>query len=75
MPNEPTELLRHDTVSEIAGILRVSDDTARKIFASEPGVLRIGSSKPARGRIRGHVTLRVPVDVFLRVHRRLQGIS
>ena len=64
------------TVPEIAERWKVSDDTVRRIFFDEPGVLKIGSpSRLAGGRkksLRRHwFLLRIPHSVFERVENRL----
>jgi hypothetical protein len=49
----------------------VSPDTIRAIFRNEPGVLKIGR---AAGRFRRtYVTLRIPEEVAMRVHRRMSA--
>lgn len=56
---------RHYSVQEIAALWQVSDDTVRRTFAKEPGVLAIG-----RGR---RALLRIPESVLSRVHRRMSN--
>ena len=67
MPEPCSE--KHYTVQEIAELWAVSTDTVRRIFAHEPGVMRIG--KPLTTRRRQYITIRVPASVFRRVHDRL----
>lgn len=59
---------RHYTVPELAAAWNVSDDTIRKLFRREPGVVSIRNPRPGR---RDYTTLRVPEDVAQRVYRRL----
>jgi hypothetical protein len=62
------------TVREIATRLNTSTDTVRRIFAEEPGVLKIGQPRRKVGREyrRRYFVLRIPLSVFLRVRDRLQ---
>lgn len=55
------------TVSEVAERLKVNEDTVRRIFMSEPGVIVI--YRPRKGR-RQYRTLRIPEPVFRRVMTR-----
>ncbi len=55
------------TVREVAERLKVNEETVRRLFKSEPGVIVI--SFPRRGR-RVYRTLRVPEAVFRRVVER-----
>jgi hypothetical protein len=62
------------TVADIGGKLRLSDDTVRRLFAHEEGVLRVGHPTLLKGRKyrRRYYSLRIPLSVFLRVRDRLQ---
>lgn len=60
---------RHLTVDEIAKAWHLSRDAVRRIFDREPGVL-VMENYPAYGK-RRYRTLRVPVSVAERVHRRM----
>jgi hypothetical protein len=67
-------LEKHYSVGEIAELWGISDNTARKLFADEPGVLSWGSEeKMGRYRSRGYRSIRVPESVMIRVHRRLRA--
>lgn len=66
----PRCAVQHYTVAEIASAWKLSEDTIRKLFRDEPGVLVIGNQKPRYGR-RRYVSLRIPEFVVERVHRRL----
>ena len=59
-------LEKHYSVSEIAILWNLSEDTIRSLFRDEPGVLKIGSS--FKRRKRGYVTLRVPESILQKVH-------
>jgi hypothetical protein len=63
----PTPLERHFTPKEIAEIWRIDENTVRRIFQDEPGVLRLGNLSK-RGK-RAYVTLRIPAAVLERVYR------
>ncbi len=61
---------RHYTVSEVAELWSLSDNTIRKVFRDEPGVLR--TQLPSlRARKRQNITLRIPESVVYRVHGRM----
>jgi DeoR/GlpR family transcriptional regulator of sugar metabolism len=53
------------TVAEVASMLDVSEDTVRRMFANEPGVINLGhEQKPSNRRYR---ILRIPRRVLNRV--------
>jgi hypothetical protein len=58
------------TLAEIAAAWRISDDTARRIFEREPGVLVI---ETAAKRGRRYRTIRIPASVAERVHTRMSN--
>ncbi len=60
-------LERHYSVSEVAALWAISENTVRRIFDGENGVLRWGS--PETTRKRAYQTLRIPESVLIRVHR------
>jgi excisionase family DNA binding protein len=60
------------TITEVAERLKVNEDTVRRLFQSEPGVLVI--CFPRKGR-RVYRTLRIPEAVFRRVLTRLTRAS
>jgi hypothetical protein len=53
------------TVAEAAEILKISTDTATRLFSEEPGVVDLGS--PERSHKRRYRVLRIPHSVFNRV--------
>ena len=57
------------TVAQVASLLNLSEDTIRRLFENEPGVLAKGDKNP-RGK-RRRVTLRIPREVMNRVKRKL----
>lgn len=67
----PVALERHYTVSELSKLWFFSENTIRRLFSHEPGVIKIARQQT---RIkRGYTSLRIPERVAQRVHRRLQG--
>src|SRR5689334_15016268 len=60
-------LEKHYRVGELAALWGFSDNTIIRIFAWEPGVIRLESGT---GR-RKYTTLSIPESVALRVHERL----
>ena len=71
-PPPPDCYGEHLTISEIAGILKLSEDKARDIFRVEPGVVLIPG--PGGPHTRRYETIRVPREVFERVYRRLMKV-
>jgi hypothetical protein len=69
----PTALERHYTVSELSKLWFFSENTIRRLFSGEPGVIKI-ARQPTRVK-RGYTSLRIPERIAQRVHRRLQGLS
>ena len=66
-------LERHYSVPELAKIWVLSENTVRRIFLEEPGVLKL-AHKETRYK-RRYTTLRIPERIAHRVHRRLQGLA
>jgi len=60
---------KHYTPAEIADRIGVSDDTVRRMFEQEPGVLVIGAKGNAKGR--RYRTIRIPESVADRVLNRM----
>jgi hypothetical protein len=63
---------KHFRVRELAESWELSDDTVRKVFEAEPGVLHIGSEH-STGHKRRYCSLRIPASVAERVYRRLMA--
>ena len=62
---------KHYSVSELASSWQLSENTIRRMFEDEPGVLRWGTME---GRFkRRYITLRIPETVVFRVHRQLRA--
>jgi transcriptional regulator GlxA family with amidase domain len=68
MPSQTASVEQHYSVAQIAERWGLSEDTVRRLFENEPGVLVIETarSRPSRRRYR---TLRIPESVIERVHR------
>jgi hypothetical protein len=64
--NEP-----HYTVEQVAEMWNLSRDSVRRMFLSEPDVLKI--SRPGNRYKRAYCTLRIPQSVLNRVYRRMCG--
>lgn len=60
---------QHFSVKQIAQAWGLGVDVVRRLFANEPGVIKI--AHPEILHKRGYVTLRIPKSVALRVHHRL----
>jgi transcriptional regulator GlxA family with amidase domain len=63
-------LEQHFSVPQIAKMWALSEDSIRRIFRDEPGVVRLDS--PERLKKRGYLTMRIPHSVVQRVHERLR---
>jgi hypothetical protein len=61
---------QHYTVRELAKEWGFSDNFIRKLFWSEPGVLRV--TRPETLKKRRYTSLRIPASVAARVRARLQ---
>jgi hypothetical protein len=71
--NTPNEICteKHYSVLELAELWNLSENTIRRMFENEPGVLKWGGRE---GRFRRrYTTLRIPETVVLRVHQQLQA--
>lgn len=72
MGTEVIELETYLTVAEVAERLKVNEETVRRLFLTEEGVVVI--CFPRRGR-RVYRTVRIPESVFRRVVARLTRTS
>jgi predicted transcriptional regulator len=61
-------LERHYSVIEVAKLWGLSENTIRRMFTGEPGVVELGS-EGSRFK-RAYKTMRIPESVLQRVHRR-----
>jgi len=66
-------LERHFTVAELSKRWFFSENTIRRLFSREPGVIRI--ARPQTRSKRGYTSIRIPERIAERVHRRLQGLG
>jgi hypothetical protein len=71
--SEEESLERHFSVGELASLWDLSEQTIRRMFANEPGVLEWGHSESRFKR--GYITMRIPESVVQRVHCRLRSAS
>lgn len=60
------------TVADVAERLKVNEETARRLFLNEPGVIVI--CYPRKG-VRVYRTLRIPESVYLRVVTRFTKVA
>ena len=68
-----TSLERHFSVAELASLWDLSEQTIRRMFAGEPGVIEWGHTESRFKR--GYITMRIPESVVQRVHCRLRSTS
>ena len=61
---------RFYAVAEIARIWNLSEDSVRRLFAGEPGVLHIRRTLKGKTQRRPSTTLRIPQSVVERMHKR-----
>jgi transcriptional regulator GlxA family with amidase domain len=61
---------RHHSVADVASMWNLSEDTVRRMFQNEPGVLVLGGHSCSRKR--RYATLRIPQSVLERVHRQYE---
>ncbi len=62
---------KHYSVSELAVMWNLSENTIRRMFENEPGVLKWGATESRFKR--RYTTLRIPESVVLRVHRQFRA--
>ena len=66
-------LERHCSVRELSKLWGFSENTIRRLFRKEPGVLKIIHEETRQKR--RYTSLRIPERIAQRVHRRLQGLA
>jgi hypothetical protein len=66
-PHDPA-LEKHYSVIDVAKLWGLSENTIRRMFTGEPGVVEWGSEETRFKR--GYKTMRIPESVVQRVHRR-----
>jgi hypothetical protein len=64
-------LERHYKATELAELWGISVKLVRRIFSTEPGVLKF--DRPELRNKRGYCSLRIPESVALGVHKRLSN--
>jgi AraC-like DNA-binding protein len=71
--SKPNAIEEHFTVGEIAARFKLSEDTVRRLFSDESGVLKLGEGTRLAGRKykRRYFSLRIPESVLVRVMNRL----
>jgi hypothetical protein len=67
-PEKPSPIEPQYDIAEVATMLKVSKDTARRMFEREPGIFII--TNPTCKYKRKYVTIRVPESVLKRVYQR-----
>jgi hypothetical protein len=70
LPDSPA-FERHFSVAEISKAWSLSEDTVRRLFDPEPGIIVIAALK-RRGK-RAYRTIRIPQSIAERVYHRLQA--
>ena len=63
----PTFAEKHYTPKEIAALWSVHENSVRRLFIDEEGVLKLGALNKRKAR--SYVTLRIPAHVVDRVYR------
>ena len=66
-------LEKHYSVAELVELWGLSEKTIRRMFVSEPGVVKWGREETRFKR--AYITLRIPESVVQRVHRRIREAS
>lgn len=78
MPEKPQNgftslaMERHYTVGELSKLWFFSENTIRRMFIHEPGVIKV--IRQATRVKRGYTSLRIPGRIAEKVHRRLQSL-
>jgi hypothetical protein len=66
-------LERHYSIQEVAELWGLCENSVRDIFRDEPGIVRIQRSKSRYKR--AYTTIRIPLSVLYRVHRRMSLVA
>ena len=66
-------LEKHYSVMEVAKLWSLSENTVRRMFMGEPGVVEWGGEETRFKR--AYKTMRIPESVLQRVHRRLAKVG
>jgi hypothetical protein len=70
---KPEYLEPHFTIGQLAKAWHLSEKHLRAEFENEPGVIRFGRDRLAKGKKRTRVSIRVPSSVARKVYRRITG--
>lgn len=70
---KPPAFQKHDSVIELSGLWGFSQKTTRRLFADEPGIIKIAHEETRQKR--GYTSVRIPEYAAKRVHHRLQGVE
>jgi hypothetical protein len=73
-PPAPAFAEKHYLPREIGELWGLGEDTVRRIFAGEPGVLVLRNDAEGCGK-RNYATMRIPASVAERVHRRMSRVA
>jgi hypothetical protein len=73
VPREERMYERHYSPAELAELWKLSADTIRRMFESEPGVLVF--ENPVRSSSRRFRTLRIPESIAQRVYARSSNVA
>jgi methylphosphotriester-DNA--protein-cysteine methyltransferase len=65
---------QHFSAAELAERWKLDQNTVRRLFRDEPGVLLIGNPRTTRHK-RAYTTLRIPASVVERVWRRMSKVG
>lgn len=66
-------LEKHYSVLEVAKLWSLSENTVRRMFTGEPGVVEWGCEETRFKR--AYKTMRIPESILQRVHRRLAKVG
>jgi hypothetical protein len=66
-------LEKHYTVSEVASLWNLSEDSIRRLFRDRADVLKLDS--PEKMKKRGYCVLRIPESVVKAVHAKMRGAA
>jgi hypothetical protein len=66
-------LERHYSIQEIAKTWGLCENSVRELFKNEPGVVKIARQRSRHKR--RYITVRIPLSVVERVHRRMSSLS
>jgi hypothetical protein len=62
----------HYSIQEVAEIWGLCENSVRELFKNEPGVVKLERPRPRHKR--RYITVRIPLSVLERVHRRMSSV-